>query len=101
MIVALPVLLIEHTGIRDKRETVECELCRKAHAVNSSTSVHSTSTDTNTTSPVTVASSSASRPFRPVRNVAVHATVTVGSLRARAKRCARHELTVVVDVSQL
>jgi hypothetical protein len=58
MIIALPVLLVEHTSIRDKRKTrVRIKLRDEAFALGGSTAKNSTSTNANTSSPVTITSS--------------------------------------------
>jgi len=101
VIVALPVFLVEHTGVGDEGKTVIIEFGGEAHTVGSSTTVDGTSTDAHTTSPVTVASGGARGPFRPYRDVAVNTRVGSGNLRASAKGSASHEVTIVVDIPEI
>jgi len=72
VIIALPVLLIQHTSVGDERSTCiradssVVEFALEALTLIRSRSEDSTSTNTNTSSPVTVARGGASRPSRPV-----------------------------------
>jgi len=103
VIVALPVLLVEHTGagtVEGERETSELiELSLEALTVLGSTLDDGTGTDTDTTSPVTVARSRASRPLRPSGDVARNLGETLVDIGAGVARSAGDSEAVGVNSS--
>lgn len=98
VIVALPVLFVEHTSIGDEGETSDSiELVLEALTLAGSTNKNGTSTNADTTSPVTVASSGALRPRRPGSDVALNpGVVGLVGVRASADGDASEEATISV-----
>jgi hypothetical protein len=100
VIVALPVLIVELTSevaIELERNTVEVELGLEALTVLLGTVDDGTGTNTDTTSPVTVAGSRAGRPLGPGGNVAMNLGGTNVDVAASAERGASKDNTVGIN----